>query len=168
MHPSQAHIGAERQSKFNNPEGGFMNTAATSVNSELGFDFDEFVAELASGKYDHLKKALPAKGASVAKAAKKPLAKKILEQVVDLPVIEIPKIVAYSIQELDMVCQCGCISSFGLVKNVKRQYKNGRISYDRAENYVKETAGLQLPTEKLTSKMEVMQCPNCNSTDEDF
>lgn len=143
------------------------NKSEAEVFSSIGIDLTEFEADFKAGKFDGIIKNITAK--KPAKKADK-IKKQVLlqKQEVIVPAVEIPQIVAFSHTELLLQCACGCISSFILNKKVKRVFKSGRVLYSPANEFVKETAELQLPIEKLTSSMDVMQCDNCATINEDF
>lgn len=147
-------------------------------NSELGFDLAEFEAELKEGKYDHLvpaKVKKPAKKAQlklVTKAKPHPKHNSTAHELLNAApehVTEIPKAVAIVLQELEIHCAfCSCIHTFITAKSVRRQYKNGRSSFAAiTETVEKEIALLHLPTEKMLTKMSVLDCDNCREA-EDF
>lgn len=148
-------------------------------NSELNFDLAEFEAELKAGKYDHL---IPAKVKKQKKAQLKLVTKpkphpkhnstahELLNSIPE-QVTEIPKAVAIVSQELEIHCSfCSCVHTFITTRSVRRQYKNGRSSFAAiTETVEKEIAALPqaLPTEKMLTKMSVLDCDNCREA-EDF
>lgn len=139
--------------------------------SALGFDLAEFEKELASGVYDHLKpvQAKRAQLKSVKRIAPaNQVAASVLNSAVPEPT-EIPKAVALVNQELEIHCGfCGCVHTFITARSVRRQYKNGRSHFATlTEEVEKEVAKLLLPTEKMLTKMSVIDCDNCREA-EDF